>query len=241
MSPRLAVACCAFALGPWLAGCSTSGSPVFVAVSTAPTVTFELIDGPPEPVFRKLVAEAHGGCQCAQDRHRIARNAGAISHTGLRSRAYPRQAHDPRLGVGHLQRRPAAGDADFRRGPGHLACVGGRRRSGDRAHGTGRHGPACLVSRGAIPSPRPRGPGRTAAARRCAWVSCRICSGTGYGVLPRASTTTLISPAGLPSPATSTPRRQRMIPKGCRPFGQRSRATSRRTERVGIKTERIPR
>jgi hypothetical protein len=58
MRPALALAGSALICGPLAAGCVTSGpTGLSIAGPGAPTVAFESIDGPPEPVFRKLVAQ----------------------------------------------------------------------------------------------------------------------------------------------------------------------------------------
>jgi hypothetical protein len=60
MRPTLLVAGCVLVCGPLAAGCT--GQPVLqpalgVVNPAGPTVTFESIDGPPEAVFHKLVAQ----------------------------------------------------------------------------------------------------------------------------------------------------------------------------------------
>lgn len=58
LRPAFITAIRALACAPLVAGCSTAHPPVLAAASPgAPTVTFESIDGPPETVFRKLVAQ----------------------------------------------------------------------------------------------------------------------------------------------------------------------------------------
>jgi hypothetical protein len=58
MRSALGVAGAALICGPLAAGCMTSGQTgLGIASRGEPTVAFESIDGPPEPVFRKLVAQ----------------------------------------------------------------------------------------------------------------------------------------------------------------------------------------
>ena len=63
---RLGLSAAALLLGLATAGCNTSGQPGLFGSAARSSVAFEAIDGPPAPVFRKLVTKLNDEAQARQ-------------------------------------------------------------------------------------------------------------------------------------------------------------------------------
>ena len=124
----LAVAC---ALG----GCAGGGGAVnsFAMAGSGPTIAFESIDGPPQPVFDRMVGVLNSESKLRSLSIVSREGVGRLPGTKLSRRPGKPRTNHHRLGLGRLRPEPAARAASVRRGTGRQ----GRARPLDRRRRSG--------------------------------------------------------------------------------------------------------
>ena len=115
---RVAATLLAIACG--LGGCAGGGAPAasLAMAGSGATVAFESIDGPPPPVFERMVNVLDSESKLRNLSDRLPRGRGRLPGAQLSRRPGQPRPHHHRLGLGRLRPRPATRAAAFRRGTG---------------------------------------------------------------------------------------------------------------------------